>query len=718
MRRSFPAAPIGFRPRSEPSPKASEFPRLADLESDRLRGQVLHFFANHELLALEIMALTLLRFPDAHPAFRREVAATLRDEQLHFRLYRDRMLELGVDPGSLPPSRYLWDQTASMRSPFDYVTDLSLTFEQANLDFSLAFRDAFSRVGDTHSAELMTRVYEDEIRHVRRGLGWFDRWRDRDLTRWESFRAAQRPPLGPGHAKGRTFSREARVRAGLDPAFIDELEVFSSSRGRPPRVFHFNPDCEGEILLGRRPEPPPRAVEILATDLDCIFAAVARAEDLVLVRERPRAAFLATLKAAGVDLPEFAVCDPSIAQTAMDAIGAPLVGGLEPWGWSPASAALLDPLRSRMSAAQDGSVVSGWKPERRRLHGKTLAAELLGRFLEGAGAELVEAGFLGGIDSCGRSCAAVEEVIRALADLPAPAVIKAELGASGRNAIRVRDRELSAEQKTWVVRTLRSHGAVVVEPWLDRVLDFSFQLEIQSADRIRLLGVTRFSADRGGRFLGAWTGPATRGLDARLQRFLDGSGDETRGLRALGAILTREIGRNLVDLGHRGPAGIDALVYRERSAEGAAEVLRIRPLVDLNPRWTMGRLALELGRLVRRGVPAFWLHLRRREVVDTGFADFRALAVELEERCPPRPCQGVGFRPPRFRSRLHDRPSARGRTVDGAAHRARHQRRGRATARPCRPQSRSGIVTSRRPPSRSRSACPSNSPASERSSNR
>src|SRR5690349_21095687 len=51
----------------------SDFPGLHQLENERKRGQLLHFFANHELLATELMALALLRFPDAPVSFRRGV---------------------------------------------------------------------------------------------------------------------------------------------------------------------------------------------------------------------------------------------------------------------------------------------------------------------------------------------------------------------------------------------------------------------------------------------------------------------------------------------------------------------------------------------------------------------------------------------------------------------------------------------------------------------
>src|SRR5262249_52472735 len=82
----------------------ANLPPLHSLDQPAERGRLLHFFANHELLATELMALVLLRFPDAPPAFRRGVLKTLNDEQEHTRWYLSRMSECGIRFGELPLS--------------------------------------------------------------------------------------------------------------------------------------------------------------------------------------------------------------------------------------------------------------------------------------------------------------------------------------------------------------------------------------------------------------------------------------------------------------------------------------------------------------------------------------------------------------------------------------------------------------------------------------
>ena len=195
--------------------KASH-PSQAKLIDERERGRLLHFFANHELLATELMALVLLKFPEAPASFRRGVLDTLKEEQIHTRLYIHRMQQCGVEFGELPLSDYFWRSVSSMEDPLDYVTRLSLTFEQANLDYSKEYANIFTQVGDRATAKILNKIYQDEIDHVGFGLKWFRRWKADGKTDWEAFRGRLSFPLSPARAKGNHFNAEGRLDAGLD----------------------------------------------------------------------------------------------------------------------------------------------------------------------------------------------------------------------------------------------------------------------------------------------------------------------------------------------------------------------------------------------------------------------------------------------------------------------------------------------------------------------
>src|SRR6266581_274618 len=207
-----------------------EFPGLHRLDDPRERGRLLHFFANHELLATELMALVLLRFPEAPAAFRRGVLRTLKDEQDHTRLYLQRMQECGVEFGELPVSGYFWRAISGMESPIDYVAGLSLTFEQANLDFARHFARGFAAAGDVETARLLERIYQDEIAHVAYGLKWFRRWKKPNENDWDAFCKQLKFPLSPRRARGTILNVEGRQSAGFDAQFIAELEVHSQSK--------------------------------------------------------------------------------------------------------------------------------------------------------------------------------------------------------------------------------------------------------------------------------------------------------------------------------------------------------------------------------------------------------------------------------------------------------------------------------------------------------
>jgi len=615
----------------------AEFPGLQGLDDEAGRGQVLHFFANHELLATELMALVLLRFPDAPTAFRRGVLHTLREEQEHVRLYLERMKACGVAFGSLPVSGYFWRSVAPMRQPMDFVTGLSLTFEQANLDFARVFSRGFAEAGDPETAALLRRILHDEIGHVAHGLKWFRQWKDPSSSDWEAFCGALRFPLSPQRAKGLEFNEEARRAAGLEPEFIAQLDLFARSKGRTPQVFLFNPLAEGYIARGPGFTPAAPARQ-LARDLASLPQFLARRDDVVVVPEAPAPDFLATLKSAGFELPEFVVVPEDVRLDGP--LGERKLGGLRPWAWAPDSMERLGPLFTQVTG-DDRGPDDCFNPRIAELYSKAWSARLL-REIHSELAAVFPA--LCPIETIGLPVTDLPAALEAIGDFRARGfhrlVVKQALGLAGANAIRLWEPELLETQRRWMAESLEAGQTLVVEPWLERLADFSVQFE-RTAGGLRRIGFTDLFNDHRGQFLANGASPGfERRPPARVVRAFTSWPDAPGLLRRGYEVVASALETRLAAIGFQGPLGIDALVCQ--TPEGP----RLKPVVEINPRYTMGRLTLELMRVVAPGSHGLFRLVNRSQLKASGFATFADYAQDAVRR---HPLHRAGSPQPRLR---------------------------------------------------------------------
>jgi hypothetical protein len=80
-----------------------------------------------------------------------------------------------------------------------------------------------------------------------------------------------------------------------------------------------------------------------------------------------------------------------------------------------------------------------------------------------------------------------------------------------------------------------------------------------------------------------------------------------------------------------GPLGMDAFVYR--TADGGH---CLKPIVEINPRYTMGRLLVELMQRAAPGTHGVFRLLNNPLVRAAGFQDLAAYASALREKFPLR----------------------------------------------------------------------------------
>jgi uncharacterized ferritin-like protein (DUF455 family) len=194
----------------------NQMPKRGKGGSERGRIALLHALAHIEFVAIDLAVDLVGRFGDQFPrAFVDDWVAVAADEAMHFALLDRRLGQLGSHYGALPAHGGLWDAARSTAD--DALARLAIVpmvLEARGLDVTPATVDRFRAAGDEVSARILSRIYKDEIRHVRAGTDWFgwlcDERGFNAVETWQSlvksrFRGILKPP----------FNDSARHDAGL-----------------------------------------------------------------------------------------------------------------------------------------------------------------------------------------------------------------------------------------------------------------------------------------------------------------------------------------------------------------------------------------------------------------------------------------------------------------------------------------------------------------------
>ena len=514
-------------------------------------------------------------------AFRQGVLVTLQEEQAHTQMYIDRMHECGVEFGTYPVSGQFWQVVAPMESPMDFVSRLSLTFEQANLDYSQHFAKVFRRIGDDATASILQQIYEDEIGHVQHGLHWFRQWKDPEQSDWEAYQASLEFPMSPqrGRAPKIDFNRDGRLRAGLTEPFVDAIEVFRKSRGRAVSVRWFDAGAESDVA-GSVDQKTKSLTQSLTADLELVMLALTKPDDLLLVQRLPSNRVKKQLMDAGFELPEFVPMEQSAALADRNLHDA------APWAWTPAA---VDLARGFEAALKHGPPT--WQDRDGMFYRKSWSTKQLGEWLaDGAPLDC-----LCGSEVVGEVINSVEQFDVARVDFESRGfehlVLKPDLSASGRGQRRfatgggLSDRELAE-----LMVLFERQGQVVIEPELDRVMDFSILFDGQG----NLLDWSQQLVGPGRKYLGSVLDKSLFGCAGEVKRFF--LADKAQKVKQISAWLDQRLEQSGIQKKLSGPFGIDAMVYRDVAGQ-----LKIKPLVELNPRTTMGHVSLALSKRLASG---------------------------------------------------------------------------------------------------------------------
>jgi uncharacterized ferritin-like protein (DUF455 family) len=591
-----------LRPVIDKKGAKNNIPKRSELQNESNRGKLLHFFANHELLAIETMAYTLLKFQDAPLEFKKGVMKTIQDEQRHMGLYLDRMHDYGVDLGGVSLNLYFWNILKTMQSPIDFVARMSLTFEQANLDFALEYSKIFEEeIADEKTAKLLRVIHDDEVKHVAHGLRWFNEWRNQSETEFQSYQKLLPFPLSPRRGKGAGgfFSAESRKDAGFSDDFILSMKVAGGSRGKVPDYLFYNPHCEIESQVKLS-----AALKSKIADLAPLMVWLAQEDDVVELLRKPDLDWLNAVYDLRGELPDIVLGElgsslPAEAQKYV------VFEEMKPWGWGPSAWKRLSEIESKVRQKPrmtEADVVehlfskTWWKT-----HLKNLGLDVFGHV----------------IDSSDSLDAWITN--EKLSDPHARYLLKSAASTSGRGHLEFSRDMLDDEALVQKLKKrLEAERSFVIEPLLKKQIDFSTQYEIFSNGEVRAEEPRFFLNDSRYQYLGSFLG--NWGVGTRFER-------EYKLIRSQMGFLREQhehVVKEMKAHGFVGSFGIDSLIYVDEEADsGSAENLKIAPIIEVNARNTMGRVAHQIERAILKKTGqkhGFWFFVNRNDFTPDYFS--------------------------------------------------------------------------------------------------
>jgi uncharacterized ferritin-like protein (DUF455 family) len=202
----------------------NRMPKRGKGGSERARIALWHSLAHIEFVAIDLALDMAGRFGERMGReFVDDFLGVAADEAMHFALLARKLEGLGSHYGALPAHAGLWEAAHATRG--DVAARLAvvpMVLEARGLDVTPATLERVAAAGDAHGAKILTRILDDEIRHV--GVGTKHFLRCAELTQfapeslWQTlvkrhFRGVVKPP----------FNDSARLAAGLSRGFYAEI---------------------------------------------------------------------------------------------------------------------------------------------------------------------------------------------------------------------------------------------------------------------------------------------------------------------------------------------------------------------------------------------------------------------------------------------------------------------------------------------------------------
>ena len=354
---------------------------------------------------------------------------------------------------------------------------------------------------------------------------------------------------------------------------MGSILLFFNSVFMSKNVYYFNPTCELAISNGSFSYMAPRLLRDFEEDCSILLFVFSTEGDYLLTEEKPSSYFIQMLRDAGFNLPVFVNREEISSKNELNK--------LSPWGWSPATHFLFKTLKDKCSSNFKESPVFNWHENHRLLFERRTSLNFLIKLLNNEPLD-----FLIPKVRTGTIVDTIEE-IELLLNKHTALVLKSPLSSSGRGIQIIRKQSLNASNKQWISGVLQQQLYLIAEPYLDKLIDFSFQFMISDKGEPEYLGYSIFETNSNGQYKSTLINSQ---IETILPKELYGNVQEMIDLTS--ELLTLNLRNSMFTTWHRGFLGIDAMIYKE------VKEIKLQPCIEINSRMNMGILTMQLEKYV------------------------------------------------------------------------------------------------------------------------
>lgn len=338
------------------------------------------------------------------------------------------------------------------------------------------------------------------------------------------------------------------------------------------KLYIYNPTCDMAVENGTLSYMPSANLRKFEEDITPLLSFMASNEDKIYSQIPIDNSFVEFWKNIGFSMPMF-INEESISKLPDDYI-------IEPWGWSPVIA-------NRYKRFKNFGF-DFKQQQTKRLFSRYSSVDLLHKF----NSDISSLPSFIHIADKTSLVFHIDSINSLLNQHPNGIVLKTMYSSSGRGLLFINNEADIHRNLKWIEARIKAHGAIVVEPYLNKLQDASLQFIILP-NKYEFLGLNFFDADSKGRF-----NKEHFRIPNGIKPFLPKNNNwiqlvGNKIIEAMKAISLHEV--------YNGPVGVDAIFFNTDDNQ-----VKFNPLLEANLRCNMGLVNINIKKRVHEKSEGTW----------------------------------------------------------------------------------------------------------------